>query len=114
MYKRQGNDETVFSRTAESVRKDVECFFEILKGSFRVLKLRVGYHSQESIDNIFFTCCILHNMLHAFDGIDKFEENVGCLGPKKLSKIFLENIIWEIWEASYGSEIFFSGFDGGM
>ena len=43
-----------------------------------------------------------------------FDKYLGCLGPKKLSKIFLENIIWVIWEASYGSEIFFSGFDGGM
>ena len=43
-----------------------------------------------------------------------FDKYLGCLGPKKLSKIFLENIIWEIWEASYGSEIFFSVFDGGM
>ena len=29
-----------------------------------------------------------------------FDKYLGCLGPKKLSKIFLENIIWEIWEAS--------------
>ena len=43
-----------------------------------------------------------------------FDKYLGCLGPKKLSKIFLENIIWEIWEATYGSEIFFSLFDGGM
>ncbi|CAN0329295.1 unnamed protein product, partial [Ascophyllum nodosum] len=64
------NDDTVFSKTLESVRKDVECFFGILKGRFRVLKLRIGYHSQERIDNIFFTCCILHNMLHTFDGMD--------------------------------------------
>ena len=43
-----------------------------------------------------------------------FDKYLVCLGPKKLSKIFLENIIWEMWEASYGSEIFFSLFDGGM
>ena len=43
-----------------------------------------------------------------------FDKYLGCLGPKYLSKVFLENITWERWEASYGSEIFFSGFDGGM
>ena len=43
-----------------------------------------------------------------------FHKYLGCLGPKYLSKIFLENITWERWEASYGSEIFFSLFDGGM
>ena len=53
-------------------------------------------------------------------GFEIFSRRVGPgtwyphLGPKKLSKIFLENIVWEIWEASYGSEIFFSLFDGGM
>ena len=78
------NDDTVFSRTLESVRKDKECFFGILKGHFRVLKLRIGYHSQERIGNIFFTCCILHNMLHTFDGMDKFEENVDWRGSAGL------------------------------
>ena len=84
----EDNDETVFSRTLESVRKDVECFFGILKGRFRVLKLRVGCHSQESVDNIFFTCCILHNMLHAFDGMDKFEENVDWTGSAGLHNVW--------------------------
>lgn len=79
-----GNAETRFSRAIESVRKDVECFFGILKGRFRVLKLRMGYQSRESIDNIFFTCCILHNMLHSFDGMDKFEENVDWIGSAGL------------------------------
>lgn len=62
------------------MRKDVECFFGILKGRFRILKLRMPYHKREDIDNIFFTCCILHNMLHVFDGMDAFEENVDWTG----------------------------------
>lgn len=66
------------------MRKDVECFFGVLKGRFRVLKLRLTYHSRESIDNIFFTCCILHNMLHTFDGMGKFEENVDWAGSAGL------------------------------
>lgn len=66
------------------MRKDVECFFGVLKGRFKVLKLRVGYHSHECIDNIFFTCCILHNMLHTFDGMDVFEENVDWAGSAGL------------------------------
>ncbi|CAM9899303.1 unnamed protein product, partial [Ectocarpus sp. 8 AP-2014] len=69
------SEDTAFSRTLESVRKDVECFFGILKGCFRILKLRLGYRSKEDIDNIFSTCCILHNMLHTFDGMDVFEED---------------------------------------
>ncbi|CAB1103577.1 unnamed protein product [Ectocarpus sp. CCAP 1310/34] len=68
-------DDLLFSKRLESVRKDVECFFGILKGRFRILKLAMAYQSQERIDNVFFTCCILHNMLHTFDGMDQLVEN---------------------------------------
>ena len=78
------NEDTAFSRALESVRKDVECFFGILKGRFRILKLRLAYHSKEDIDNIFSTCCILHNMLHTFDGMDVFEKNVDWVGSAGL------------------------------
>ncbi|CAB1103991.1 unnamed protein product [Ectocarpus sp. CCAP 1310/34] len=68
-------NDILFSKRLESVRKDVECFFGILKGRFRILKLVMAYHEQERIDNVFFTCCILHNMLHIFDGMDQLVEN---------------------------------------
>ncbi|CAN0110840.1 unnamed protein product [Ectocarpus sp. 6 AP-2014] len=68
-------NDLLFSKRLESVRKDVECFFGILKGRFRILKLAMAYQSQERIDNVFFTCCILHNMLHTFDGMDQLVEN---------------------------------------
>lgn len=77
-------EEGDFSKLLESVRKDVECFFGILKGRFRILKLRLAYHSRDDIDNIFFTCCILHNMLHSFDGMSVFEENVDWAGSAGL------------------------------
>ncbi|CAM9919969.1 unnamed protein product [Pylaiella littoralis] len=77
-------DDAAFSKMLESVRKDVECFFGILKGRFRILKLRLAYHCREDIDNIFFTCCILHNMLHSFDGISVFKENVDWAGSAGL------------------------------
>ncbi|CAN0563637.1 unnamed protein product [Ectocarpus sp. 12 AP-2014] len=69
----------LFSKRLESVRKDVECFFGILKSRFRILKLAMAYQSQERIDNVFFTCCILHNMLHTFDGMDQLVENTNWI-----------------------------------
>ena len=57
---------------------------------------------------------VTFELLRLFLTRNIFDKYLGCLGPKYLSKIFLENITWERWEASYGSEIFFSGFDGGM
>ena len=77
-------DDTDFSKHLESVRKDVECFFGILKGRFRILKLPILFRSRERIDNAFFTCCILHNMLHAFDGLDVLEADVDWVGPDGL------------------------------
>lgn len=72
--------ELKWSRALESVRKDVECFFGILKGRFRVLKLPVQYRTKERIDDLFFTCCILHNMIHAFDGREEWEVDVDWAG----------------------------------
>jgi hypothetical protein len=60
-----------WSEWVESVRKDVECTFGILKGRFRSLKLPIYFHNAEAIDNMFYTCCILHNMILASDGLDR-------------------------------------------
>lgn len=73
-------EEIAWSKRLESVRKDVECFFGILKGRFRILKLPVLYRKREDVDNVFFTCCILHNMLHAYDGLDVLEADVDWAG----------------------------------
>ena len=54
----------------ESERKHVECAFGILKHRFRILKLPIVIHDVDDIDNMFFTCCILHNMCLDFDGAD--------------------------------------------
>ena len=58
----------LWSKWIESVRKDVECTFGILKGRFRILKVPMPFHTKERVDNVFFTCCVLHNMLLEKDG----------------------------------------------
>jgi hypothetical protein len=42
-----------FSKWLESIRKDVECTFGILKGCFRILKTGIRLLGQRSADNIF-------------------------------------------------------------
>ena len=54
----------------ESERKHVECGFGILKARFRILKLPIRMHKFAEIDDMFFTCCILHNMCLDIDGAD--------------------------------------------
>jgi len=64
-------DECVWTTAAESVRKDVECVFGILKRRFRILAIPFELHDVHQIDQVFQSCCILHNMLH---DEDKWEE----------------------------------------
>jgi DDE superfamily endonuclease len=59
-----------FSAWLESIRKDVECTFGILKSRFRILKTGIRLHRQEAADKIFLTCCALHNWLLDVDGLD--------------------------------------------
>ena len=60
-----------WSEWLESMRKDVECTFGILKGRWRILKSGIRLHSVESVDKIWLTCCALHNMLLEVDGLDE-------------------------------------------
>ena len=47
----------------ESLRKDVECTFGILKGRFWILITPIRFHNSTVLDNTFLTCYILHNVL---------------------------------------------------
>ena len=47
--------------------------FGVLKGRFRIFKTPCMFHKKEDIDNVFFTCVGLHNMLHAWNGRNEWE-----------------------------------------
>ena len=59
-----------FSQWLESMRKDVECTFGMLKGRWRVLKAGICLFKLKDADRIWKTCCALHNMLLEADGLD--------------------------------------------
>jgi hypothetical protein len=67
---------TIWSCQLESVRKDIECCFGILKMRFNILVKPIQYHSKTPYDfltksnNIVHSCCILHNWLLSYDGLD--------------------------------------------
>jgi hypothetical protein len=52
----------------ESMRKDVECTFGILKGRWRILKAGVRLWGVLKTDDVWLTCCALHNWLLDIDG----------------------------------------------
>ena len=72
-----GTDLERWSTNIESVRKDIECVFGILKKRFLILKHPVRLHSPHCIQRVFVTCSVLHNILIDYDGYDKWNvENV--------------------------------------
>ena len=60
-----------FSEWLESLCKDVECTFGILKGRWRVLKTGIRLHGLLQCDRIWLTCVALHNWLLEVDGLSK-------------------------------------------
>jgi hypothetical protein len=67
---------TIWSCQMESVRKDIECTYGILKMRFAILRNPLQYHARNAPDylakmnNIVWSCCILHNLLLGYDRLD--------------------------------------------
>jgi len=68
--------EREWSQHIESTCKDVECTFGMLKGRFRALKVPCRYANKDELDNVWWTCCILHNWLLVYDGLDQWDHGV--------------------------------------
>ena len=69
MKNTNNRSEIRFSEWLESMRKDVECAFGILKGRWRILKHGIRLHGLLSCDRVWLTCCALHNFLLDIDGL---------------------------------------------
>ena len=57
----------MFAEWLESMRKDIECTFGILKQRFRILKNPIRLYFEDEIDDIVRSCTVLHNILLEFD-----------------------------------------------
>ena len=71
-------EEKRWSEWLESVRKDIECTFGILKARFRLFDQPLRFHKFEQIENAWKTCCILHNMLITYNcnDLEDWEKNI--------------------------------------
>ena len=67
--------EGFFSTNLESVRKDVECTFGILKKRWQVLNDGLAYQDINKCERIFNACCCLNNMM-----LDQMERNTVRVG----------------------------------
>ena len=61
--------EAAYSERLESIRKDIECSFGILKGRHRILRSRIMWQSQIKCDTTFVACVISHNTNLEDDGL---------------------------------------------
>jgi hypothetical protein len=66
-------EDVVWSEWIESVRKDVECCFGILKMRWRFLRNPIVYQDAATLASAFRTACMLHNILLEHDQLDKFD-----------------------------------------
>ena len=64
---RMTREAVLWSEWVESVRKDVECVFGILKTRFRFFRNAISYRFPIMIEQAFKTACCLHNMILLFD-----------------------------------------------
>ncbi|XP_056850732.1 uncharacterized protein LOC130500053 [Raphanus sativus] len=80
----QGPKNSLFAKTQESVRKDVERAFGVLQARFAVVKNPSKIWDKQKIANIIKACIILHNMIvederHSYTlrNISEFDEGEG-------------------------------------
>jgi hypothetical protein len=52
-----------FSSKIESVRKDVECVFGILKKRWKILDYGIRFSNMQVVEKVFVVCCMLHNFM---------------------------------------------------
>jgi hypothetical protein len=58
-----------------SVRKDIECDFDLLKKRFNILDVTGRSYSQRTLDLIIRACIILHNMIIDDKRDDNYDNN---------------------------------------
>jgi hypothetical protein len=73
-------DEIRWSKWLESMRKDVECTFGILKGRWRILKSGIRIEGVDAVDKVWLTCCALHNWLLEIDGLNAEWSEISITG----------------------------------
>lgn len=66
-----GVDDYNWTEMLESLRKDIECLFGELKQEFAILKYGSRFNDLALMDNIFLTCCAIHNQRKILAGLNE-------------------------------------------
>lgn len=103
-----------WSRWLESMRKDVECAFGIMKGRFRILKTGIRLHGVGVVDDLWATCCALYNMLLDVDGLnDEWENGVSGDWEGEMGQHDIEDVPLIFQRVGGGLDFDFSGMGSG-
>ena len=82
-----------FSAHIESVRKDVECVFGILKKRWKILEYGIRFRDIKVVEKVFVVCCMLRNsMLSEMETRDTYFR-VGRGAPIPGDAIWLRGVI---------------------
>ena len=60
------------------MQKEIKCAFDILKRRFRILSIPIPLQNIKAVNQIWKTCCTLHNWLSKIDGLDVKWDAAGC------------------------------------
>ena len=82
--------ESHFSANLESIRKDVECIFGILKKRWKMLECGVRFRNIRVVEKVFVVCCILHNLMLSEMETHESNERVGRGAPAGSDAIWLQ------------------------
>ena len=86
----EGSLEGFFSSNLESVCKDVECVFVILKKRWKILEFGIRFRDIKIMEKVFVVCCILHNMMLSEMKTRESNHRVGRGQPNPGDAIWLE------------------------
>ena len=106
-------EELRWSQWLESMRKDVECTFGILKARWRILKTAIRLLSLEKVDQVWLTCCALHNWLLEIDEYDIEYGGVNQSSNPSFSELTAEDIPFALERLETVTECDLSGQGGG-
>ena len=79
--------EGYFTTHLESIRKDVECTFGILKKRWRILNHGFFYREVQTCEKIFVTCCWLNSFL--LDLMERSNVHIGRGAPVRDDGVWL-------------------------
>ena len=77
----KGTREGNFSDNLESVRKDVECVFGILKKRWKIVEHGIRFRDIKIVEKIFVVCCMLHNIMLSEMEVRETQWRVGRGAP---------------------------------